>query len=106
MQILAAAYGAMQLDIRGLRDSNGSIVENDATGEVSNPTVSGQSVEDFMAQLGYGSSDYTWEWRRCQLKVSIKRSVPTLFVSIFGVRNTIVQVSGKAVLFDRPDGCD
>lgn len=102
----AAAYGAMQLDIRGVRDSDGGKIENNSIGDVTNPTVQGQRVEDFLAQLGYGSGEYTWEWRRCQLKVSIKRNVPTIFVSIFGVRATPVEVSSKAVIFDNPNGCD
>lgn len=102
----AAAVGAMQLDIRGLRDSNGSKVENDSTGDVSDPTAAGQQVEDYLSRLGYQPSDYSWEWRRCQLRVSLKRNVPTIFVSIFGFTHTEVEVSSKAVIYDSPTGCD
>lgn len=103
----AASYGAMQLDVTGVYDSDGRDIEVNSPGHSpSDPDQAGQRVADFMTSAGYQPSEYSWQWHRCSFQVKIERNVPFWFVSMFGVRQTKVSVISKSVLFDGPNGCD
>lgn len=95
----AAAWGAMQLDIGGLRLSDGSNVHVLSPGD-SQVTAdrAGQNIIEFMAGAGYGANEWNWQWGRCTMQINIKRKVPTVFVSLVGVREVAVSVAAKARL--------
>jgi hypothetical protein len=95
----AATWGAMQLDISGLRVSNGDKVHIISPGD--NPATAdraGLKIIEFMTMAGYRSDEWDWQWGRCTMQIDIKRKVPMVFGSIFGVREATVSVSAKARL--------
>lgn len=95
----AASWGAMQLDIDGLRLSNGAAVDVISPGD-SQATAdrAGLAIIDFMTRAGYRSDEWNWQWGRCTMQIDLKHKVPTIFGSIFGLKEVIVTVSAKARL--------
>lgn len=95
----AATWGAMQLDIGGLRLSDGSNVHVVSPGDTQEAADrAGTNIIEFMAGAGYRSSEWNWQWGRCIMQIDIKRRVSTIFVSIVGVREVAVGVSARARL--------
>lgn len=95
----AATWGAMQLDIGGLRISDGSSVDVLSPGDSQESAdQAGQKIIDFMSSIGYRPGEWSWQWGRCTMQINIKRNIPTVFVSIIGVREVAVSVSAKARL--------
>jgi hypothetical protein len=104
-----ATWGAMQLDIDGLRISNGNRVDVVSPGD-SNDQVAdraGQNILDFMNAKGYSSGEWNWEWHGCTMQINISRKVPTIFVSVLGIKEATVNVAAKARLnnTDNKTGC-
>lgn len=95
----AATWGAMQLDIGGLRISDGSNVHVLSPGDDQDVAdQAGTNIIDFMSSKGYSSDEWSWQWGRCSLQINIKRQIPTVFTSIVGVKEAPVAVSAKARL--------
>lgn len=95
----AATWGAMQLDIVGLRVSDGDKVQVISPGDnQESADRAGLNIIEFMTRAGYRSNEWNWQWGRCTMQIDIKRKVPTVFVSIVGVREVAVSVSAKARL--------
>lgn len=95
----AATWGAMQLDIGGLRVSDGSKVEVVSPGDTPETADrAGSNIIEFMTEAGYRTSEWNWQWHRCTMQIDIKRKVPTIFVSIIGIQEVAVSVSANARL--------
>ncbi|HEX2912212.1 MAG TPA: Tad domain-containing protein [Chloroflexia bacterium] len=95
----AATWGAMQLDIGGLRVSDGDKVHVISPGNTQESAdVAGLNISEFMTRAGYHGNEWDWQWGRCTMQIDIKHKVPTVFVSIVGVREVSVGVSAKARL--------
>jgi hypothetical protein len=95
----AAAWGAMQLDIGGLRISDGNNVHVVSPGDNQDSAdQAGSNVMDFMSSIGYRSDEWNWQWGRCSFQINIKRQIPTVFTSTIGVKEAPVAVSAKARL--------
>lgn len=95
----AAAWGAMQLDIGGLRISDGNNVHVVSPGDNQDSAdQAGNNIIDFMSSIGYRSDEWNWQWGRCSFQINIKRQIPTVFTSIIGVKEAPVAVSAKARL--------
>ncbi len=96
----SATWGAMQLDIDGLRVSQGSSVEILSPGDSNSQPAdrAGTNIIDFMAARGYTLKEWSWGWGRCALQINISRQVGTVFVSSLGIRQVLVNVTSKARL--------
>jgi hypothetical protein len=95
----AATWGAMQLDIGGLRLSNGDKVHVISPGDNrANADRAGLNIIEFMSLAGYRSDEWDWQWGSCTMQIDIKHKVQTVFGSIFGIREVAVTVSAKARL--------
>jgi hypothetical protein len=94
----AATWGAMQLDIRGLRDSDGSKVHVMPPGSENSPGWAGSKIEEYMQELGFNSSEYQWYWGKCTMQMQITRKVPTVFAGLFGIKEVPVATEAHARL--------
>jgi hypothetical protein len=94
----AATWGAMQLDIRGLRDSDGSKVHVMPPGSENSPGWAGFKIEEYMQELGFSANEYHWYWGKCTMQMQITRNVPTIFAGLFGVKEVAVATEAHARL--------
>ncbi len=105
----AATWGAMQLDLDGLRISEGNLVEILSPGDsnVQPADRAGLNLVDYMAARGYLISEWQWSWGRCAMQINITRQVQTVFVSALGVKEATVNAAAKARLnnSDSRNGC-
>ncbi len=105
----AATWGAMQLDLDGLRISEGRLVEILSPGDTNTQPVdrAGVNLVDYMSARGYLISEWQWKWGRCAMQINITRQVQTVFVSALGVNEAIISAAAKARLnnSDNKTGC-
>ncbi|HEX2915009.1 MAG TPA: Tad domain-containing protein [Chloroflexia bacterium] len=105
----AATWGAMQLDIDGLRISEGNRVDILSPGDTNEKPAdyAGTRLVDYMQARGFRLDEWDWHWSACSMQINITRRVPTLFVSALGIKEATVSVAARARLnnTDNRTGC-
>ncbi len=99
-----AAWGAMQMDVTGVRDSEGLRVDVLSPGGAS-PAM--QKIGERARQMGYSDDEWDWRWGACHFQLKLQKKIPTWFGKAIGVKEFTVSVVANARLnnSDQPNAC-
>ncbi len=94
----------MQLDVDGLRDSDGSRVDILSPGGASPARA---KIGEYLLSLGFSPDEWQWQWGACNFQLNLHRRVAPIFARVFGVSDFTVVATARARLnnTDSPVSC-
>jgi hypothetical protein len=99
-----ASWGAMQLDVTGVRDSEGRRVDVLSPGGAS-PAM--QKISEQAREMGYSEGEWEWRWGACHFQIRLQKKIPTWFGKALGIKEfTVAAVAnGRLNNTDQPNSC-